>query len=87
MASLDRWFNERNRNVAGERVPVMAMRMGEPSIVFDPSGTSASVRYRKRLMYSDSNRVEQPIVEEQVFVAKLGETWRVVNPDSGFSLR
>ncbi len=80
IASLDRWFAARNQNNAGERVPLVATRVGEPSIVFDPSGTSASVTYRMREVYARSNR--ESIIEEQVFFAKPGEVWQIFEADN-----
>lgn len=81
MASLDRWFAVRNQENAGARVPLVMMRLGEPSIVFDPRGTSASVTYRKQEVYTRANRVEE-IVEEQVFFAKSDEVWQMFEPDN-----
>jgi hypothetical protein len=82
VASLDRWFNARYQN-AGEDGGVTAVRIGEPSIVFDPTGTSASVTYDNRLSYRNSNRVQHSIVEEQVFFARVGDRWEIVDPEGG----
>jgi hypothetical protein len=80
IAALDRWLSARNANAARQRVPVIAMRVGTPQIVFDPSGTSASVTYRKRFVYSRASQLEQSTLEEQVFFARLDGLWQMVNP-------
>lgn len=83
VAALDRWLSERNAGVARDRVPVMAMRVGRPQIAFDPSGSSASVTYRKRFVYARASRIEESIVEEQLFFAKVDGIWRIVTTSRG----
>ena len=83
VAALDRWLDARNQSVAGELVPSTAARVGEPRVVLDPSGSSASVTYYKILVQWGADRAEASIVEEQEFFAKLDGAWQNVNPDSG----
>jgi len=86
VAALDRWLDARNQAVAGELVPSTAARVGEPRVVIDPRGSSASVTYYKILMQWGADRAEASIVEEQEFFTKLDGAWQNVKPDSGENL-
>ncbi|MEO7774427.1 MAG: hypothetical protein ABIT36_05555, partial [Steroidobacteraceae bacterium] len=83
VAALDRSLTERNANVAGERTPVTVMRVGQPRVAFDPSGTSASVTYRKRFVYSRPEGSGQSIVDEQLFFANIDGSWQLIDRVSG----
>ena len=86
VAALDRWLDARNQSVAGELVASTAARVGEPRVVLDPGGSSASVTYYKILVRWDEDRAEASIVEEQEFFTKLDGAWQNVTPESGENL-
>ncbi|MEO7773092.1 MAG: hypothetical protein ABIT36_09030 [Steroidobacteraceae bacterium] len=78
IAALDRWISDRNSRVARDRVPVMAIRVGKPTIALDSTGNAASLTYRKRFSYAGPGYAEHSTIEEHLNWAKVDGAWRLL---------